>query len=134
MAAPKKWVYWLAAALWVIVSLPVGYAVGHNTRASAAQFAQPVTVVQEQAFPGAEILHVGRGTWAVPAEAPPGSYQVTATGNTFGCSWWRLKANDDRLKSVIDSGTVSRGGLGEITVDPGDKFLKLSGDCTWARS
>jgi hypothetical protein len=58
---------------------------------------------------------------------------VTASGLTFGCAWIRLKADDDKPKSVIDSGTVNRGGFDRFTVGSGDRVLKLLGDCTWAR-
>lgn len=124
--------YVLAALLFLPVGGIIGYALPHPT-ASGAQFEQPTPAAAPQtAFPGARINWVGSGTFRVPAQATPGTYIVTASGLTFGCSWIRLKADDDKPKSVIDSGTVNRGGFGQFTVAASDRVLKLLGDCTWA--
>lgn len=131
-AKPRAGVYWLAAAAWIIVSGPVGYAVGHNTK-PAAQFEQPApTAIAERAFPGARLSWSGSGTFQVPNQAPPGSYIVAAGNGSFGCSWVRLRADDGKPKSEIDSGTVNRGGFDRFTIGSGDRLLKLLGDCTWA--
>lgn len=135
MKTPAKWVYWLAAAVWTVVSVPIGYAVGHGATADAGQFEQPtLAAVPEKAFPGVRINYAGSGTFKVPSQVTPGTYIVTTSGLTFGCSWVRLKADDDKPKSEIDSGTVNRGGFDRFTVGSGDRVLKLLGDCMWARS
>jgi hypothetical protein len=127
-----KWVYWVAAILWVPAGVLVGYAVRGSD--GSAQFEQvDPAAVPEKAFPGVRINYVGGGTFKVPAQVTPGTYIVTASGLTFGCAWIRLKADDDKPKSVIDSGTVNRGGFDRFTVGSGDRVLKLLGDCTWAR-
>lgn len=41
--------------------------------------------------------------------------------------------NDNRPKSVIDSGTVNRGSFGQLTIESSDRFVKFLGDCTWAK-
>lgn len=133
--APKT--YWLAASVWTVVGVIPGLAVGWAVKPAAGtgQFEQPApTAIAERAFPGVRINYVGSGTFTVPAQVTPGSY-IVAAGNTspFGCSWIRLKADDDKPKSVIDSGTVNRGGFDRFTVGSGDRVLKLLGDCTWAR-
>lgn len=133
--APKT--YWAAAAVWVVVGGVVGLAGGWAVKPApaAGQFEQPApTAIAERAFPGVRINWVGSGTFQVPNQVPPGSYIVAAgSTSTFGCSWIRLKADDDKPKSVIDSGTVNRGGFDRFTVGSGDRLLKLLGDCTWAR-
>lgn len=123
--------YLLAGIPWVVVGGVVGFAV-HRTPSSAAQFeASPLAAPAVQ-FPGARINYVGSGTYRVPSQVAPGTYVFTATGNTFGCTWERLKADDDKPKSIIDSGSVNRGGFGQFSVKPGDRVVKMIGDCTWA--
>jgi hypothetical protein len=117
----------------LLVGAVGGFAVGHNTRSAAAQFEQPAPdAIAERAFPGTRINYVGSGTFRVPSQAPPGTYIVAAGNGTFGCSWIRLKADDDKPKSVIDSGSVNRGGFDRFTVGSADRVLRLLGDCTWA--
>jgi hypothetical protein len=133
--APKT--YWLAAAVWIVVGCVVGLAVGWAVKpaAGAGQFEQPApTAIAERAFPGVRINYVGSGTFQVPNQVTPGTYILTASGLTFGCSWIRLKANDDKPKSVIAEGSINRGGFDRFTVGSGDRVLKLLGDCMWARS
>lgn len=128
--------YWAAAALWTIPALVVGGAVGYALKpvAASAQFEQPTpTATAELAFPGTRINYVGGGTFRVPAEAPPGRYLITPSGSTIGCIWKRLKANDDKPKSVVDAGAPNRGASDEIIVAPSDRFLALLGDCTLVR-
>lgn len=133
-AKPPRWVYWLAAAVWMIVTLPTGYAIGHGTASTSAAFEQPApTAIAERAFPGMRVNYVGSGTFKVPSQVAPGTYIVTASGLTFGCSWVTLTADNDKPKSVGDSGTVNRGAFGQFTVAPTDRVLKLIGDCTTAR-
>lgn len=131
--AASRWIYLVAAAiLWVPIGGVAGWAAKSGTASSAARFEQPApAVVPQSAFPGVRVTYVGGGTFQVPAQAAPGTYIVTASGNTFGCSWLRLKADDDRQKSVIDSGTVNRGEFGQFTVSRSDRVLKLLGDCMW---
>lgn len=129
--------YWAAAAVWVVVGAVPAAAAGYALKPSteAGQFEQPSpAAIAERAFPGVRVNWVGSGTFQVPAQATPGTYIVTASGLTFGCSWIRLKADDDKPKSEIDSGTVNRGGFDRFTVGSGDRLLKLLGDCMWARS
>jgi hypothetical protein len=131
-AKPPRWVYIIAAILWAPLGGLVGWAV--KPAPASATFEQPApTAIAERAFPGTRISYVGAGTFQVPAQVIPGTYIVTASGLTFGCAWIRLKADDDRPKSVIDEGSVSRGGFDRFTVGPSDRVLKLLGDCTWAR-
>jgi hypothetical protein len=127
------WIYLAATAVWLLVGGIVGWAV--KPTPAAGQFEQPApAAIAERAFPGARINWVGSGTFTVPAEVTPGAYIVAAgTSSTFGCSWIRLKADDDKPKSVIDEGVVNRGGFDRFTVGSGDRVLKLLGDCTWAR-
>jgi hypothetical protein len=115
--------------------VPGGFVAGRaTTHDTSASFEQPApAAIAERAFPGARINYVGSGTFQVPAQATPGTYIVAAGSSTFGCAWERLKADDDKPKSVIDSGTVNRGGFDRFTVASGDRVLKLLGDCTWAR-
>jgi hypothetical protein len=129
--------YWAAAAIWVIVGAVPAAAAGYALKptAGAGQFEQPaLAAVPEKAFPGVRINYAGSGTFKVPSQVTPGTYIVTTSGLTFGCSWVRLKADDDKPKSEIDSGTVNRGGFDRFTVGSGDRVLKLLGDCMWARS
>lgn len=129
--------YWAAAAVWVLPGLIAGGAAGYALKPStdAGQFEQPSpAAIAERAFPGVRINWVGSGTFQVPAQATPGTYIVTASGLTFGCSWIRLKADDDRPRSVIGSGSVSRGGFDRFTVGGADRVLRLLGDCMWAKS
>jgi hypothetical protein len=129
--------YWAAAAVWTLVGAVPAAAAGYALKpsAEAGQFEQSSpTAIPERAFPGVRINWVGGGTFQVPSQVTPGTYIVTASGLTFGCSWIRLKADDDKPKSVIDSGTVNRGGFDRFTVGSGDRLLKLLGDCMWARS
>lgn len=130
-------VYWLAAAVWVIVGLLVGGAGvwALKPTVAAASFEQPaLDVVPQAAFPGARISYVGSGLFRVPSQVPPGAYIVAASGKTFGCSWVRLSADDGKPKSEIDSGVANPGGFDRFTVAGSDRFLQLVGDCTWARS
>jgi len=132
---PKApWPYLAAAAFfWAPVGAAGGYAFKAGTTAKTASFETPATVVvASKVFPGTRTTWVGGGTFRVPLQVPPGGYVVTGSG-TFGCSWFRLSATDNQLRSVIASGSVSRGGVDEFTVVPGDRFLRLLGDCTWAR-
>jgi hypothetical protein len=129
--------YWAAASLWAIPALVVGGAAGYALRPTthAGQFEQPaLAAVPEKAFPGVRINYAGSGTFRVPSQVTPGTYIVTTSGLTFGCSWVRLKADDDKPKSEIDSGTVNRGGFDRFTVGSSDRVLKLFGDCMWAAS
>lgn len=136
MTAKKfPWAYVLAAALWLPFGFGIGYIFKARTTAAPAQFEQPgPAATPGKAFPGARINWVGAGVFKVPAQVAPGTYIVTATGNTFGCAWIRLKADSGRPKDVIDSGTVNRGGFGQFTVGGSDRVLKLLGDCTWAKT
>lgn len=130
-AKPPRWVYWLAAIVWALVGGLIGWAV--KPAPAAATFEQPApTAIAERAFPGMRVSYVGSGTFKVPSQVAPGDYIVTASGLTFGCAWVRLKADDGKPKSVIDSGTVNRGGFDRFTVGSGDRVLKLIGDCTTA--
>jgi len=129
--------YWAAAGLWAIPALVIGGAAGYELKptARAGQFEQPaLAAVPEKAFPGVRINYAGSGTFKVPSQVTPGTYIVTTSGLTFGCSWVRLKADDDKPKSVIAEGNVNRGGFDRFTVGSGDRVLKLLGDCMWARS
>lgn len=138
-APVRKWSWFTYMAVILgpaLVGVLIGY-IGRRAQepASGGELVQPVALatVTAKAFPDTQLNWVGAGTFTVPAQAAPGTYILTATGNTFGCSWERLKADDGKPKSVIDSGTVTRGGFSQFTVDSGDKLLKLLGDCTWAR-
>lgn len=128
--------YWAAAALWTIVGAVPAAAAGYALKpaSASAQFEQPApTAIAERAFPGTRINYVGGGTFHVPGEAPPGRYMITPSGSTIGCIWKRLKANDDKPKSVIAAGAPNRGASDEIIVEPSDRFLALLGDCTLVR-
>ena len=131
----KSWfVYILAASLFAGVGSLVGYAFGHGTIEQQATFQATTPVVEStREFPGADRNYVGSGLWHVLSEVSPGTYDVTSTSGTFGCSWWRLKANNDKPKSVIASGTFSRGGFDTFTIASTGKYLKLLGDCVWKR-
>ena len=127
--------YVIGAAGGLLVGGLGGFAVGHNASSGSAQFEQPApTAIAERAFPGTRINYVGSGTWTVPNQVPPGAYIVAAGNGAFGCSWLRLKTDDDKPKSVIDSGTVNRGGFDRFTVARTDEVLKLLGDCIVAAS
>jgi hypothetical protein len=113
----------------------LGY-VGRKTQepASGGELVAPqAAVVAGSAFPGAEIDYVGKGTWKVPGEAPPGTYALAAPSSTVTCGWQRLKAVDDKPKSVIDEGSVGRGEFGKFTISPADEAIRLIGACTWVR-
>lgn len=130
--APKT--YWAAAAVWVVVGGVVGLAGGWAVKpaAGAGQFEQPApTAIAERAFPGVRINYVGSGTFQVPNQVTPGTYIVTASGLTFGCSWELRTADDGKPKSVTASGAVSRGETSQFTVGRSDRLLKLLGDCMW---
>jgi hypothetical protein len=129
--------YWLAASVWTIVGAvvagPIGYAL--NPSADAGHFEQPApTAIAERAFPGTRVNYVGSGLFRVPSQVPPGDYIVAAGTSAFGCSWIRLSSDDGKPKSEIDSGLLNRGGFDRLTVSPKDRFLRLLGDCTVARS
>jgi len=128
--------YWAAAAVWVLVGAVPAAAAGYALKPDdSAQFVQAAPdAVPEQAFPGVRTSYVGSGTFKVPSQVAPGTYIVTASGLTFGCSWIRLKVDDDKPKSVISSGTVNRGGFDHFTVSRSDRVLRLLGDCMWAQS
>ena len=134
-AKPPRWVYWLAAILWLPVGSLVGYAVGHNARPASAQF-EPAgpAAVPEKAFPGVRINYVGSGKFQVPSQVTPGTYIVAASGLNFGCSWELRKADDSKPKSVIAEGSVNRGEFGQFTVVRTARVLKLLGDCMWSVS
>lgn len=127
--------YWAAAAAWALVGAVGGGAAGYALKPDSAEFVQAAPdAVPEKAFPGVRTSYVGSGTFQVPAQVAPGTYIVTASGLTFGCSWIRLKIDDDKPKSVIASGTVNRGGFDHFTVGRSDRVLRLLGDCMWAQS
>jgi hypothetical protein len=127
------WAYIWAAAAWLAIGGGAGYVWrAGTTPTSAAQFEQPAaTAIPQRAFPGAKVNYSGNGTYAVPGQAPPGEYTVTAGGSPYGCTWARLSATDGKPKNEIDAGTVVRGGLGQFTVASGDRALKMQGDCWW---
>lgn len=129
------WVYILAASVWLVAGIGAGYGLRAGTsHPSAATFQAPDGApVPQKDFPGAEISHFGAGTWRVPAQAPLGTYLVTATDTSMGCIWKRLKVNDGKPKSEIASGTVTRGELNEVTLEEGDHWLVLGGHCSWIR-
>lgn len=129
--------YWLASAVWMIPGLVAGVAGGFALKpdSTSASFEQPApAAIAERAFPGARLSWSGGGTFQVPAQAAPGEYIVAAGSSAFGCAWVRLKADDGKPKSVIDSGAINRGGFDRFTVASTDRVLKLQGDCEWARS
>jgi len=130
-----KLTYWAAAAVWTVVGAVPAAAAGYALKPESAQFMQAAPdAVPEKAFQGVRINYVGSGTFRIPDQVTPGTYIVTASGLTFGCSWIRRSADDDKPKSVIDSGTVNRGGFDHFTVGRGDRVLQLLGDCMWAQS
>lgn len=127
-----KIIYILAAAVWTAVGAIGGYAF-HPSSAPAPSWQETALPAANEMPAGIRINYIGAGMFAVPDQLTPGTYIVTATGNTFGCYWGRLKATDGKVKSIVDSGTVSRGGFGQFTVQRADKAVKLIGDCTWSR-
>lgn len=130
-------VYWRAAAVWILPGIVLG-AAGYGAKdyfsSDAGQFEQPApTAIAERAFPGVRVTYVGSGLFRVPSQVAPGKYLITATDSTFGCTWKRLRADDEKPKSLIAGDTISRGGFDQFTVAASDKLLSLDGNCTWAR-
>jgi hypothetical protein len=117
----------------VIPAALVGFAFGKNLHpATAATFDSPVAVAPQTAWAGARLSYSGSGTWHVPAQVPPGTYMVTATGNVFGCAWYRLSKDDGKPRSEIEAGSVNRGSFSVFTVASTDKLVRFRGECAWA--
>jgi hypothetical protein len=133
----KPWAYVLASAVVASVGSVAGYVL-HSTPATGATFepaqTQAIASGVMQSFPGAQLSYSGSGLFRVPSQAPPGDYMVAAGSSLYGCTWLRLKANDGKPKSVIEDGTLNRGGFNAtVTVASSDKYIQFIGDCTWSR-
>jgi hypothetical protein len=112
----------------------VGNSAQHSEDVGTFQSAQQTVVARVPELPsGVRLNWVGSGLFKTPSEMAPGGYIVTATGNTFGCAWETRKANDEKPKSVIDSGTVARGSLAQFSITPSTRVIRLIGDCTWEK-
>lgn len=121
------------AALLVATAMLAGYLgyVLHKPGETAASFEPGAATSTSVIFPGTETDHVGAGVFRVPDEAPPGTYAVTATDNTYGCAWKRRSALNSKPKSIIESDSFNKSGFGTFTVSSTDRYLELIGHCTW---
>ena len=68
------------------------------------------------------------GTYAVGTDIAPGTYSTPGGGY---CYWARLKAADGELSSISANQIVQ--GPGTVTVKSSDKYIELSGSCTWTK-
>jgi hypothetical protein len=80
------------------------------------------------AAPAAPVDSVSAGTYEVGDQIQPGTY---STGGGSFCYWARLKAADGELDSIIANSIVQ--GPGTMTIKSSDKYVELSGDCTWTK-
>lgn len=75
--------------------------------------------------------HHGGGRLTVPAQIPPGDYDVTGQdGISHPCYWARVSKLDGKTKSIIAWAWVKRGDPGSFTVLPTDAGVVLR-HCTW---
>lgn len=123
----------LLLAVAAVLAALLGGALGGRMLApdSAAEFTapQPATAPRD-VFPGMSQSFTGHGKFRVPEQAPPGEYSITSTSGAFGCSWWVLKADDDKPKSEITAGTFNRAGYDTVVIPVNARVFKLLGDCT----
>ena len=129
-----SWVYWLAASVVAVVTLPLGFYVGHGMQpASAATWSDAQAVPRDKMFPGANLTWSGSGRYRVPQDAAPGIYLIAAGKGMIGCSWSRRSADNNSPRSEIQTGMLNPGTSGQVVVQPGDKMLVVS-DCYWEKA
>lgn len=73
------------------------------------------------------------GTYKVGEDIKVGSYKTVGHGEKGdplgGCYWARLKSDDP--SDIIANNNVPAGAPGRMTVAKTDKFIMLTGGCTW---
>ena len=121
----------LAGLLLIAVIVATLGSLGAFAPGSAGEFTTPQPAgAPRDVFPGMSQSFTGHGKFRVPEQAPPGEYSITSTSGAFGCSWWVLKADDDKPKSQISAGTFNRAGYDTVVIPVGARVFKLLGDCT----
>jgi hypothetical protein len=73
----------------------------------------------------------GDGTWLVPADIKPGTFQTTVPDDSIGCYWQRAKNAEGDVDSILANDNVSPGGHVIVTITKSDKAFKAEGCGDW---
>jgi len=128
----------ILATCGVLAGMAVSGAAGWQIRGETPQAeyhaGAPATVIVPATLPGAVTVHVGEGTYRVPQQIAPGTYEVAARGQIRDCTWSRRRDLGTAGKSILAGSQIKRNDKDQfITVATTDRWLVLIGECTWTR-